>query len=401
MLQDFSNKTAAKGVVTTPFDKTEQYYQVGNQKTFSKPQAVIWANGDPNKIHYYFMDEVWEAQNWTEPPKQTLAELMRLRCEQLRNKYQHVRVSYSGGYDSQGIVDSFIMAGLPIDGVLVRIKQYKPTHENRVAIQQAQVLKNTIWPNLKINTVTLTADDFYNFYKENANDWITHPVATEPWFAKISLKFLQNYNYDYQQTVDKFVNQTYCDVYGIEKPRLWIENGNWYSTMIDKTINWIVDAKVEHFYISRDLPELHVAQVWAMIDWIESMPFDSIDQVNQFLHGLQSFGEQHCTQFNWDIYRDWNLAIGRTAVHSNFSYYGGGTKGYVHSSPKFHGASGDLLDEARKFNPDVVKIWESQLDDFLKQWPSSTSNTGEIISCWSQKHYVKPVEIGRLVRSNT
>lgn len=377
------------------FDQTMQYWQVGDQKTFSKPQAIIWANGNIDKIHYYFMDEVWDSQTWTAPPKQSLSELIRIRCTQLRNKYQHVRVSYSGGYDSQGIIDSFIMAGLPIDSVLIRIKQYKPTQENQIAVQQSQILKNTLWPNLKIDVVNLKADDFYKFYTENANDWITHPVATEPWFAKISLKFLQNYNYEYQQTVDKFVNQIYCDVYGMEKPRLWIEDGNWYATMIDKTISWVADANIENFYITRDLPELHVAQAWAMINWIESKPFEHIDQVNQFLHGVQSH------RLGWDTYRDWNLAIGRTAVHNHFSYCGGGTKGYIHSKPELHAASADLLDEAKKFNPEVVKIWKNQLDDFLKQWPNSVTDTGEIINCWSKKHYVKPVEIGRLIHIDT
>lgn len=373
------------------FDTADYYWQVGDQKTFSKQQAVMWAGGDVSKIHYYFMDEVWDAQNWTVKPTQSVHELMRTRCWQLRSQYKNIRVAYSGGYDSQGIVDSFISANIPVDNILVRIKNYKITPENKIAVEQAQALKNTIWPKLKIETVNLDADDFYKFYKQHKENWILEPEGGyEPWFSKINLGFLENYNDDYKQSRDRYVVQHTCNVYGVEKPRLWIENGAWYATMIDKTLNWVANTSIESFYISRSLPELHVAQTWAMLDWIESQPFTTQEEVHAFLHDVQSFNN------GWDLYRDWNLAIGRGMVLNVHSYQGGGTKNYYAGDPRKYRGCLDLIDEAKRVSTDVIRAWEGGLSEFERQYSNAIESNGDIAGCWSKKHYIKPVEPGRL-----
>lgn len=376
------------------FDTADYYWQVGNQKTFSKQQAIIWAAGDVNKIHYYFMDEVWDSQTWTVKPPQTVHELMQVRCRQLRSQYKNVRVAYSGGYDSQGIVDSFVAAGIPVDAVLVRIKNYKVTHENHIAVEQAKALKNTLWPNLRIETVELEANDFYKFYAQHKDDWIVQPAGGyEPWFYKVNLSFLENYNDNFRRARDQSVAQNTCDVYGVEKPRLWIENGAWYATMIDKTLNWVANTSIESFYISRSLPELHVAQTWAMLDWIESQPLTTQDQVHTFLHSVQSHNR------GWDVYRDWNLAIGRSPVLNIYSYEGGGTKGYNSGDPRNNKGCQDLMTEARKTHQGAIDAWEGVLGEFETQYANAIESSGEIAGCWSKKYYIKPVEPGRLSRS--
>lgn len=375
------------------FDTADYYWQVGDQRTFSKQQAIIWAAGDVGKIHYYFMDEVWNAQDWTTKPKQTVQELMSVRCKQLRSQYKNIRVAYSGGYDSQGIVDAFAGAGIPVDSMLIRIKNYKVTPENKIAVSQAQALQKTIWPNLKIETIELEAEDFYKFYSQHRDDWIVQAAGGyEPWFYKVNLSFLENYNDSFRRARDLAVAQNTCDVYGVEKPRLWIENGAWYSTMIDKTLNWVANTSIESFYISRQLPELHVAQTWAMLDWIESQPFTTHQQVHEFLHSIQSH------RLGWDTYRDWNLSIGRGMVLNVHSYQGGGTKGYNSGDPRNNQGCQDLMIEARRTHTDAVATWEGVLGEFETQYDNAIEPSGEIAGCWSNKHYIKPVEPGRLCK---
>jgi hypothetical protein len=376
------------------FDTADYYWQVGDQRTFSKQQAIIWAGGDVGKIHYYFMDDLWDAQDWTQKPKHTVHELMATRCRQLRSQYKNVRVAYSGGYDSQGIIDAFAGAGIPVDSVMIRIKNYKVTQENKIAVEQARVLQNTIWPNLKIETIELEANDFYKFYQQHKDDWIVQPAGGyEPWFYKVNLSFLENYNHDFQRARDNYVTQNTCDVYGIEKPRLWIENGAWYAAMIDKTLNWVANTSVEGFYISRNLPELHIAQTWGMLDWIESQPFTTHNEVHEFLHSVQSH------KLGWDIYRDWNLAIGRGMVLNIHSYQGGGTKGYNSGNPRDNKGCQDLMAEARKTHQTAIDTWEGVLGDFETQYANAIDSNGEIAGCWSKKYYIKPVEPGRLYRN--
>ena len=135
-----------------------------------------------------------------------------------------------------------------------------------------------------------------------------------------------------------------------------------------------------------------MAQSWAMLDWIESQPFTDQQQVHDFLHSIQSH------RLGWDMYRDWNLAIGRTPVHNIHSYYGGGTKDYNKGDPRNNQGCQELIAEAVKTNSDIVRIWKGQLDEFESHYSSAIDSQGEIAGCWSQKHYIKPVEPGRLCK---
>ena len=370
------------------FDQSMQYWQVGNQKTFNKMQAVMWANGDLNKIHYHFMDDVWDQISWPSVPTQSLKDLMIQRCHQIRNQYKEVFVSYSGGYDSQGIIDSFIAAGVSVDGIIVRIKDYKPTEENRLAIQQANALKNTVWPSLKIDVRYYHAADYKNFYKTHKNDWITAHDGVEPWFPQVNIRFLENYNKSYQSSPENFLSNSRCEVYGIEKPRLWIEDGNWYATMIDKSLCWSAGANIEKFYISRQLPELHWARTWSMLNWLESHPFTDTQEVHKFLHAVQSY------KLGWDVNQQWNAAVGCGTVLNQESYRCGGTKSYTKGSPKQVELGQQLINNISKSDKDIVKIWEGQLDDFLIQYSSILDDQKEIGGLWSKKYYIKPVEPG-------
>jgi len=374
-----------------PFEESFQYWQVGDRKTFNKLEAILWANGDLDKIYYNFMDRLWDTLDWTQRPKNTdLKQLMIQRCHQLRDQYKEIYVSYSGGYDSQGIVDSFIAAGIPVDGIIVRIKDFKPTEENNLAIQQANALKKTIWPALKIDIRHYHAQDYVNFYNSHKNDWLTAQAGVEPWFPQINAGFIENHNDDYRAVPERFLSKSRCEIYGIEKPRLWIENGNWYACMIDKTLHWIAGSHIEKFYISKDLPELHHARTWGVLDWIESQPLDTVDDVAAFMHAVQSF------KLGLHINQQWNAAAGCGSVLNNESYQCGGTKTYHSGSPLKTDLSQDLKKYVSTVDKQAINNWEGQMSDFLTQYNSVIDERDEIKGLWSKKYYIKPVEIKNL-----
>jgi hypothetical protein len=386
MHQDVSEKTSNGSL--DPFDQSMQYWQVGNQKTFNKMQAILWAKGDFDKIQYNVMNNSWDHINWSQRPTHSVADLMNLRCHQLRDQYKEVWVGYSGGYDSQGIINSFLSAGIPIDGIFVRLREFNPLKENLLAIQQANSLKDTVWPLLKIDLRHITTQDFKDYYKKNKEDWIND--TNEPWFTKTSLKFYEDNIKSYQHVTEKFLSKSSCDVYGYEKPRLWIEDGNWYSTMIDSAFMWAAGSNVENFYISADLPELHHAQTWAMLDWIESQPFNEVEQVHTFLHAVQSHS------LGWDINRDWNIAIGRSHVLNAESYQCGGTKILLRGDIKNTQLCQNLKKVLSTTDKNIIKIWSGQLDDLLNYYGKDKilTESNQLKNCWSKKYYIKPVEPG-------
>lgn len=371
----------------TAFDQPNFYYEVAGQRTFNKPEAIMWAQGKMEDIQFFYLDDVWDQVNWQQKPTQTLEHVVDARVRQIRSQFDHVYLSYSGGYDSQSILDAFIRTGARLDGVKIRLKRFCQTDENIVAVEQAKKIKASLMPHLDIKIVWLEVEPFVDFYLKNQDDWITRLGWFEQHFTKSSMQFNQMYNRDYQTVLDQ---QSYCLLFGSEKPRLWIENGAWYSSMIDLATEWLLNSTVEPFWTSRNMPELHVGQTWGMLDWIESQPFIDVQQVHTFLHQVQ----QH--KAGWDVYRDWNISIGRTPVWNQYSYQGGNTKSYDAVDPVTRADSTLVVDHASKDAQTAHRIWLGQINEFRSQYSHAFRDDKQLNGIWSKKHYIKPVEPGRL-----
>ena len=85
------------------------YYTVGGIKMYSQIEAVEISNKLDLPIKWHFNDEVFSSLDWTVEPTETLAELYKKRCEQLREKYDYLVLYYSGGADSDNILNHFIL----------------------------------------------------------------------------------------------------------------------------------------------------------------------------------------------------------------------------------------------------------------------------------------------------
>ena len=374
----------------TAFDQPNFYYEVAGRRTFSKPEAIMWAQGKLEDVRFFYLDDVWEQVDWKHRPTRLLDQVVDDRVRQIRSQFDHVYLSYSGGYDSHTILDAFIRTGIRLDGVKIRLKRFCQTDENMQAVEQAKKIKASLMPHLDISIVWLEVEPFIDFYLKNRDDWITKLGWFEQHFTKSSMQFNQMYNRDYQVVLDQHARQSHCLLFGSEKPRLWIENGAWYSSMIDSATEWLLNCTLEPFWTSRNMPDLHVCQVWGMLDWIESQPFTDVEQVHTFLHQVQSH------RAGWDVYRDWNISIGRTPVWNKYSYQGGSTKGYDAFDPTTRADSTVVVDHATRSAQDAHRIWLGQINEFRSQYEHAFNKDKQLNGIWSKKHYIKPVEPGRL-----
>lgn len=73
-----------------------------------KPQDVIWV----------FNDNEYNSINWKDPVHTPLWMLYRMRAQQLREKYDYLVLSFSGGGDSTNVLDSFILNNIRLDEVM-------------------------------------------------------------------------------------------------------------------------------------------------------------------------------------------------------------------------------------------------------------------------------------------
>lgn len=326
------------------------YYEVNGERTPNTLQAWEWANGDKNKIKFYWADDEHKKYDWTKEPTETIDELIDQRVRELRDKYNHLCLWYSGGYDSQTILDSFVRTGTRLDEILIFNREWiKPV--NGINIEQedpknyALFVKKNFQPHLKITFVDMKGDTAYKFYKQHGTDWIYHDTGHYPWFSKTSRQTMDTLQ-DNFKSITEIIGRR--DIEGAEKPSLNLINGKWYAVVNDKTYNWHMDVDRELFYISPEATKLYIKQIWLAIKWFEKHPLCSHD----FVHKIQSQKYDDLT------YQAWNLGFGRKMAQSRYEKVA-----YI---KRHFGSGSDNMrnwwqDYAYKDNEDLFKVWRNGL----------------------------------------
>lgn len=95
-------------------------WKVNGSDYHNKLSAVIAAVQTGHWIHWDFNDDVFAKHDWTREPETALGVLYAQRAKQLRQKYRHIAVEFSGGADSWNLLYHFCRQGLHVDNVIHR-----------------------------------------------------------------------------------------------------------------------------------------------------------------------------------------------------------------------------------------------------------------------------------------
>ena len=387
-----------------PYDQADCYYVVGGRKTYNRTTAIKWADGDLELIRLYWMDEVWDSMDLTRPPTSDWNDLMRTRCRQVRSKASIFGIAFSGGYDSQTILDHCVMNNILVDDIQINHKSFAPHPEFKSAVNTANITKQHHYPKLNISTIEIGLDYLLNIYQSDSSNWMENENLCEIKFTKQSRASLINFNSGHTKTLD-LVNRVVVE--GHEKPRLIIHDGWWVMAMHDGVFDMSFNTPFENFYISRDLPELHLKQLWMMIDWMESQPFDTLHKLEEFLHFVQK-------NLDNTVNEQWNLAVGRNRVRHVNSWDLGIMQKHCARGGMYSHDTLDILERHPHIRdlPQVI-AWEKNSIEFIKQYhetfvipenfeqfsSTSTRNTdltfGLGKNIWTRHWPIKPVEPGK------
>lgn len=98
------------------------YYTVGDKLFYNNADAYIEskATGTPVKWDFYG-DQFKQAHAQGIWRNLTLPQLYAQRARQLRQKYDHITILFSGGWDSRNILNSFEKEGLHVDAIAVYV----------------------------------------------------------------------------------------------------------------------------------------------------------------------------------------------------------------------------------------------------------------------------------------
>jgi hypothetical protein len=224
------------------------FWRVGTKKFINKHEAFLYAteiNLPIQKSDYVYFNHVWEQFDRSLIGKFTLKELYKQRAQQLRDSYDYLILYFSGGSDSYNILRSFIDNGIKLDEVCVKW--------NTPAIE---TMTNIYIPNTTINTAFNCISEWDFAIKPVLEKLaIEHPeinIEIIDWFKSkdtISLEDafkLVNHWHDvevpslamWSPSENKMLEKgkTVASIYGIDKPCLFEEDGNYYMRFTDAAL---------------------------------------------------------------------------------------------------------------------------------------------------------------------
>ena len=213
------------------------YYEVAGKQYASKLQAIEEATPNGWWPHWNFHEKYFSLVDWSVEPEESLSVLYQRRAKEIREQHSRVYLHYSGGSDSWQVAYSFLTAGLKIDRLIYRsyefVKDFKTigaenlNAEGKLSAYPSYKALLELDPTLKWETWETGAD----MVKLWANTKLDTTLLNIPQPSIISrLNLIENpFN---------LTDQSTANIYGIEKPNLYYEDGNFYLFFPDHAVNF-------------------------------------------------------------------------------------------------------------------------------------------------------------------
>jgi hypothetical protein len=267
------------------------YYIVNNVEFDSKINASIYAQTINADVKWIFNNDIFENYPWHIEPQNSLDELYDMRSRQLRDTYDYIMISYSGGSDSHNIVESFLRQNLHIDELVINtmekgnkpFTQLDPSNKdprNAAAEHYLQTLPRLKEiekksPKTKITVLDMTDYLFDSWISTNDASWILDKREG------LNPLNITRFNYiHFNETRKQFDKSKKLGlILGVEKPRTFIHtNGNFYIRFTDRACNIITienhikdydNAVVEYFYWAPESVDILCKQAHTIKKWLE------------------------------------------------------------------------------------------------------------------------------------
>lgn len=221
-------------------------------------------------VKYMLCDEDFDKQDWTKEPEIDLDTLYRLRCEQLRDQYDYVVLSYSAGSDSHNVLHSFVSNNIKLDEVL-RYGYFAKgfTETNTYSNYEYHMASKDLLKNFVLDQgIKYRQQDLSVYVDRYLKD--ENYVLESPHTPVANRVLAQGIVYieEYQRMLEQ--GKKVCVIQGIEKPQVIYRDGQFktYYNDINQQENFsdrhfigdVAKADMVRFYTTPELPELQIKQ---------------------------------------------------------------------------------------------------------------------------------------------
>lgn len=230
-------------------------------RTCSKLEALQVAQRNNGWVTWHYNDAAYGSYDWSSPVQQDIVDLYRQRAEQLRNKFDHVVLMYSGGYDSHNMLESFLKNNIKVDAIVSFYNSMDNNLDSDIVVEwQLQT-----WPRLK---PILEAHPEIEFIRMDMaqNSLSMLDIHRDDYYYIADGSLAPNFvgiSYLHQLLPPKFRTGSLAMVYGVDKPRVRYKNNQFIFNFYDQGFRVkpvTAGSGIEYFYWSADLPALAVKQ---------------------------------------------------------------------------------------------------------------------------------------------
>jgi len=304
-----------------------------NGKQFYDKLSAISENISSGSPIHFKTPSSYKNHDFSQRPKQTLEQLCVKKAKQLREKYEHINLFYSGGCDSHFILKIFLDNNIKIDNVIMvksgfkradfEIDDYALPFVRRLGIHY-----EVRQPDMEY---------YKKYYLETPNEKRTQH---EHWHHFR----LNNHFENVSKTLPNTVN-----VFGKEKPKLCYIDGNWYTYFLDVEVT--AQPGQYNFYIED--PTIYSAQCHMLIEKIKI--HKSSTEYNHITH--------------YDKHQNfWNLSIGRYDTSEYFPLK------ILQENGSFNNKDQEAIQTAE---PRLVIAWKKRNGRLIEQYGNQWFNQGE------------------------
>lgn len=224
-------------------------WEVDGASYKAKYKAIEAARGNLNNISVLINGlESFKNYDWTIEPEQSLSSLITERCLQLRDKYDYLKLHFSGGSDSTTVLNYFLKNNIHVDEIIVSrysmIDDFSCKSNFEINEYVIPYLKS-IESQLK-NTKIKIFDIGSGYYNTILND---------------SFFYKKNIFEPREFYVPKVKGNNFCHILCCFEPMLECRQGRWFD--IKRDTDNLIEYKynnIELFYFTPDLLNLHCKQ---------------------------------------------------------------------------------------------------------------------------------------------
>jgi len=231
------------------------FFYINHNKFFSPFSAFAWAAANTPDMRPTFncFDEEFSKFDWTKEPEASWESLLEARALQLREKYDYIVFFLSGGTDSRTMFRIFKKLNIHIDEIVTTYHKLRNQGYSEKALQW---VKDSMYdPTTRLTF--MCRDKVPEDYPTIASD---HMVDSDAYYRELPIVGSVDTAKIIRDT-PRFKNAKSCILLGLEKPLVQFKNGRWSTTHMNKVFSpWMKFDEHEMFYITPDMPELHIKQ---------------------------------------------------------------------------------------------------------------------------------------------